>query len=149
MAGQVQEFDRTATPYNRSVTYTYRSIGTISQETDKKVRADSSSVSLTLEIINLVPGAPIEEYDQTITVACKLKASLLKAGSRDKVNLQCDLRENFAAFPGLTPELIENLSNAALARVKANPKKGKLRISTAGVPTEAGVPVSCDFPAPG
>ena len=42
VAGQVQEFDRTATPFNRSVTLTYRSIATISRVTPRTVRADPS-----------------------------------------------------------------------------------------------------------
>ena len=153
VAGQLQEFDRTATPFNRSVTYTYQSIAPIVQENDKKVRADATSVSLRLEIVNLDPSLTTPEaaleYDQTITADCKLKASLLKAGAKDKVSLQCDLGESFSAFPGLTSELLENIQKAALKNVKVNTKKGRLKVSNSGVFTQAGVPVTCDFPAPG
>jgi hypothetical protein len=143
LAGQVQEFDRTATPYNRSVTYTYQSIGTITKATDKKVLAEFASVSLRLEIVELAPGAPVVEYDHTLTTECKLKASLQKEGARDRVNLRCDLGGNFTEFPGLTPDLVQNLANAALKRVKVNTEKGKLKISTTGVPTDAELPISC------
>jgi hypothetical protein len=143
LAGQIQAFDRTATPYNRSVTYTYHSIGTITQATDRKVVADFASVSLTLEIVNLVPGAPVVEYDYTLTTECKLKASLQKEGARDRVSLRCDLGGDFTDFPGLTPDLVENVANAALNRVKVNTEKGKLKISTTGVPTDAELPISC------
>jgi hypothetical protein len=143
LAGQVQEFDRTATPYNRSVTWTYQSIGTITEATAKKVKAEFASVSLTLEIVNLVPGAPVVEYDHTLTTECKLKASLQKEGTRDKVSLRCDLGENFQEFPNLTPDLVDNVANASLKRVKVNAKKGKLKISTTGVPTDAELPISC------
>ena len=61
------------------------------------------------------------------------------------MSLRCDLGENFSAFPGLTPALIENIANASLKRLKVNTKKGKLKISTAGVPTDGEVPVSCSL----
>jgi hypothetical protein len=151
VAGQVQEFDRTATPFNRSVTLTYRSIATIRKATDNTVKADSVSVSLTLEIMNLVPavsGGPFLEYDQTITAECKLKARLQKKGSRDRVRLRCDLGRNLSDFPDLTPELIQNVANASLKRVKIHMERGRLNLWTHGVPTDAGVPVSCEFPTP-
>jgi hypothetical protein len=143
LAGQVFAVDQIA---NRSVTYTYNTVGTISKATDKTVRADSNSVSLTLDITELTN--PIPEYSETITAECKVKASLQKEGTKDKVSLRCDVGENLSDFTGLTPELIENVANARLKRVKVNTKKGKLKIATVGVPANAGVPVSCDFPPP-
>jgi hypothetical protein len=149
VAGQVQEFDRTATPFNRSVTLSYRSIATISRVTPRTVRADATSVSLTLEIVDLVPavsGGPVPEYDETITAECKLEARLQKKGARDKVRLLCDLGPDLSAFPGLTPELVENVEDASLKRVKIHTRKGRLKLWTHGVPTDVGLPISCDFP---
>jgi hypothetical protein len=151
VAGQVRLFDRTAVPFNRSVTLTYRSIATISQTAVETVKADSVSVNLTLEIFNLIPevsGGPVQEYNQTITAECKLKARLKKNGLRDKVRVRCDLGRNLSAFPGLTPTLIENVADASLKRVEIHMKRGRLNLWTHGVPTEAGLPISCDFPAP-
>jgi hypothetical protein len=139
LAGQVQEFDNTVIP-SRSVTFTYRSIGEIRKTTDKKVQADFGSVLLTLEIV-MVPG--VQEYQQTITFPCKLRASLQKAGSQDGVKLNCELGDNFAAFSGLTNALIENINHAFGKQKRAKTTKhGGLKIPHRGVPTE-GVGLSC------
>jgi hypothetical protein len=142
LAGQVQEADETSS-LPATVTFTYDSLGSISKETDKTVRGDFVSVSLTLDIST--------GYSQTITATCKLKASLQKAGVQDKVNLQCDLLENYAAFSGLTSQQITNVDQAfaKVKRVKANSKNGKLKISTVGEPTDAAVPGLCGSPTPG
>jgi hypothetical protein len=146
LAGQVQETDETSS-LPATVTFTYDSIGAITKDTDKKVLADFVTASLTLDI----SGTNVTPYNQLITLNCKLEASLLKEGSRDKVKLLCELGDNFAAFPGLTSQQITYIDNAyaKVKRAKANSKNGKLKISTVGVPAEGGVPITCDFPAPG
>ena len=146
LAGQVQETDE-ASSIPATVTFTYDSIGAITKDTDKKVLADFVTASLTLDI----SGTNVTPYNQLITLNCKLEASLLKEGSRDKVKLLCELGDNFAAFPGLTSQQITYIDNAyaKVKRAKANSKNGKLKISTVGVPAEGGVPITCDFPAPG
>ena len=78
---------------------------------------------------------------------CKLKARLQQKGARDRVRLLCDLGSNLSAFPDLTPELVENVENASLKRVEIHTRKGRLEIWTHGVPTDAGLPISCDFPS--
>jgi hypothetical protein len=144
VAGQVVGTD-TASSIDATVTFIYDSVGTIKKATDKKVQGEFVTVSLTL----LIDGPPTAPYADSITVDCKLKASLQKAGEKDKVNLTCELGENFAAFPGLTSQYIQNIDNAfdKVKRVKAKSKKGKLKISTSGIPAE-GSPVTCDFVAP-
>jgi hypothetical protein len=170
VAGAVREIDATVT-YNRSVTFSYSSNGSITKASDKKVDADFGSVELTLIITELVPasdGGPVEEYNQTITIPtpnipaeCKLKASLKQpkgpqSGERalDRVKLDCALGENFSAFPDLTDALIANIQDAFAKRkqVKADPKNGKLKIKTSGsevLPGDAStVDVSCSLPVP-
>jgi hypothetical protein len=138
VAGQVQGTDGSA-----SVAFSYESLGGISKATDKKVRGEFVSVSLTLDISG---GAP---YSQTTTLDCRvIKASLLKEGSRDKVKLRCDLGQNYSAFSDLNSQYITNINNAFAhqKRVTANSKNGILKISHVGVPADGEVPVSCTLP---
>jgi hypothetical protein len=137
LAGQVQEIDETSS-VPTTVTFGYDSVGAITKDTDKKVLADFVAVSLTLDISGTTP------YSETITANCKLKASLQKEGAQDKVNLRCDLLENYAAFPGLTSQQIINVDNAyaKVKKAKANSKKGKLKISHSGEPA-GDVGLSC------
>ena len=139
VTGQVQEVDESAS-IPPTVTFTYSSDGSIDKANDKKVKGDFVSVLLTLDI----SGTNVTPYNQTIAAACKLKASLVKEGEQDKVNLNCDLGENFSAFTGLNSAQIVNIDNAykSVKRAKAKSKSGKLKISTTGVPTES-VGVSC------
>ena len=146
LANQVQDFDRLAVPFNRSVTFSYSSQGSITKENDNRVNGEfPPTVSLRLVIINLVPGEPETEYDETMTVGCKLEASLRKEGDRDKVKLLCDLGENLSQF-GLTPALIQNVANAygPGKQVRVRTKKGKLKIPHTGDLTEGG-PISCSL----
>jgi hypothetical protein len=149
VANQVQDFDRLALPFNRSVTFSYQSEGETTKVTTRKVNgAFPTSVKLRLVIVNETSGEPETEYDKAVDVDCKLKARLLKAGDRDKVKLLCDLGANLSKFPDLTSALIQNVANAygpgKRARVKT--KKGTLKISHAGDPADAaGVPISCSL----
>jgi hypothetical protein len=164
VAGSVREIDATVT-LNRSVTFTYSSNGTITKATDKKVNADDfASVDLTLlieELVSTADGGPVEEYNKTIAADCKLKAGLKQpkgpqSGERalDRVKLDCDLGENFSAFPDLNDQLIANIQDAFAKRkqVKADPKNGKLKIKTSGsevLPGDAStVDVSCTLAVP-
>jgi hypothetical protein len=103
-------------------------------------------VNLTLDITD---GAS-PTYQQTIQAACSLKASLDKAGARAKVRLRCDLGEQYAAFPGLTPVHVAQI-DAAFAgqqRARGNSKNGRLKVSHVGAPSPGGVPISCGLPPP-
>jgi hypothetical protein len=148
VAGQAQDSDRLAY-FNRTVTFTYASRGNITKETTQKVTGQfPTEVLLTLEIQAINESEP--EYEGEATVECKLKASLLKAGARDKVNLVCDLGENLSEFsPALTPEEIQNVANAygPGKRVRVKTKKGKLKLPSAGVRVgdDAELPLSCDL----
>jgi glucose/arabinose dehydrogenase len=137
LAGQVQEIDELSTP-PATVTFSYRSTGTITKATGTKIQADFVSVSLTLDISS--------GYSQTITADCKLKASLRKAGERDSVKLRCELGEDFSAFPDLTAENITSIDNAyaRVKKAKATSKNGRLKISHVGEPAED-VGLTCDL----
>ena len=167
LAGSVRYIDATAT-LNRSVTFSYDASGPIKKATDKKVSADFTTTQLTLLIQELVPtadGGPITEYNNSISVQCKVKATLKQPGgnqsgepAQDRVNLLCDLGPSFEAFQNvaeLTPALLDNITAAFAKRktVKADVKKGKLKIKTSGnevLPSDdANVTVSCTIPAPG
>jgi hypothetical protein len=139
VAGQVQGSDGAA-----NVAFSYESLGSIGKATDKSVRGDFVSVSLTLDIT----GGTSPAYGQTIQAGCKLEASLQKAGSRDKVSLRCDFGDHYSAFPGLTSQQVTNIDNAFAhqKRAKATSKNGRLKVSHAGVPSSAGVPVTCALP---
>jgi hypothetical protein len=146
VAGQVQGTDRSA-----SVAFSYESLGGISKATDKTVRGEFVSVSLTLDISGgVVPPDP--PYSETTTLDCRvIKASLLKEGSRDKVKLRCDLGQNYSAFPGLNSQFITNIDRAFAKqkRVKANSKNGRLSISHAGEPTDQEPPATCNVSSNG
>ena len=145
VAGQVRRTDDLSSA-SATVTFTYSSTGDISKDTDKKVKADFGTVTLTLDI----SGEEVTPYHQEITPQqCKLKATLLKGGSADKVTLRCDLGENFSAFSDLNPlnpQYLTNIANAYLheKRVTASPKKGKLGISHIGEPTDQQPPATCN-----
>lgn len=147
LAGRVQEVDTTPAIHDRSVSFSYRSVGTIRKATGEEVRADFVTVSLTLEILRLESGSPVSEYLGTITADCKIAGLLGKGGTRDKASLDCDLAESFSAFPGLTGELIDNIDDAYAKkkRVKATPKNGRFKISHQGVPADGGVSLTCDL----
>ena len=139
VAGQVRGSDGAA-----NVTFSYESLGSIDKATDERVRGVFVSVSLTLD----VTGGASPAYRQTVQAECKLKASLLKAGSQDKARLRCDLGDHYSAFAGLTPEQVTNIDNAFAhqKRAKATSKNGRLKVSHVGVPSSGGVPVSCVLP---
>ena len=131
VAGQVQGSDGAV-----SVAFRYASLGSVAKATEKKVRGDFVSVSLTLDIA----GGASPAYGQTIAAECRLKASLLQAGSQDKVRLRCELGENYAAFPGLTSQQVTSIDNAFAEqpRARARSKTGRLKISHAGAPSGGG-----------
>jgi hypothetical protein len=146
VAGQVRRTDDLSSA-SATVTFAYSSTGDISKDTDKKVKADFGAVTLTLDI----SGEDVTPYHQEITPQCKLKATLLKRGSADKVTLRCDLGENFSAFSDLNPlnpQYLTNIANAYVhqKRVTANLKSGRLSISHVGVPADGEVPASCTLP---
>jgi hypothetical protein len=138
VAGQVQGTDGST-----SVVFSYESIGSISKATDKKVIGEFISVSLMLDITGGTAA-----YSQEIMLQCKLGASLRKEGSRDKVSLRCELGQNYSAFPNLNSALIVNINRAFAKqpKVKANSKRGRLKISHVGEPADGEVPVSCTLP---
>ena len=139
VAGQVRGSDEAA-----NVTFSYESLGSIDKATDERVRGVFVSVSLTLD----VTGGASPAYRQTVQAECKLKASLLKAGSQAKAGLRCDLGDHYSAFAGLTPEQVTNIDNAFAhqKRAKATSKNGRLKVSHVGVPSSGRVPVSCVLP---
>jgi hypothetical protein len=153
VAGQVVDFDRLALPFNRSVTFSYESNGTITKETDKTVRGEfPTTVLVSLVIVNErseAEGGPLTEYDGQVTADCVLEARLVKSGERDKVKLRCDLGEDLAGFsPPLTSSLIENVDNAYGhgRRARVDTKKGKLKIPHIGDPADS-VPIACSLPS--
>jgi hypothetical protein len=155
VAGQVVDFDRLALPFNRSVTLTYESNGTITKETDKTVvGGEFLTVSVSLVIVNEVSeaqGGPVNEYEGQATADCVLAARLLKSGERDKVKLRCDLGANLAGFlPPLTSSLLENVHNAygRGKRARIDTKSGKLKILHHGDPADS-VPIDCSLPSEG
>jgi hypothetical protein len=173
LSGSVEEIDPTTT-FNRSVTFSYETLGPITKESDKSVQADFKSVSvqLTLNITELstggTGGGPELEYLETITlpnadfpVPCKAKATLKQKGgsgstepAQDKVRLSCELGPDLAAFPGLSEAFLENIEDAFLRRktLKVDTKKGKLKFKTTGIESlpsdDQNVPLSCPSPAP-
>jgi hypothetical protein len=152
VAGQVVEFDRLALPYNRRVTFSYTSFAEIDRANDRRVRGESSSVQLRLEIVNLVPNAPITEYDQTIVTPCTVKAGVQREGAKGRVTLRCtELLPDFAAFPGLTEALVENVDHAygKQKRARAHVKRGELEIRHDGEPSTDAPPVTCSLSTPG
>jgi hypothetical protein len=155
VAGQVVDFDRLALPFNRSVTLSYESNGTVSKETDKTVVGEfPTTVLVSLVIVNQVSeadGGPLTEYDGQATADCVLEARLSKAGERDKVKLRCDLGEDLTGFsPPLTSSLIENVHNAygRGKRARLDTESGKLKILHHGDPADS-VPIDCSLPSEG
>ena len=146
VAGQIQQIDDLSSD-SATVTFIYSSTGDITKDTDEKVKADFGTVLLTLDI----SGEDVETYHQAITPECKLKATLQKAGAQDKVILRCDLLgENFSAF-GLNAQYITIINNAYVHQKRAtvNTKKGKLKISHAGEPTNQQPPATCNVSSNG
>jgi len=150
VAGAVEQFDRLALPLNKRVTFSYVSNGSIGGGTPRKVRGEFVALFLTLEIIPINGAEP--DYSATIPVDCKIiKGNLLKRGERGKVNLLCDLGENLSDFPGLTEDLVASVDNAfgERNRAKVNTKKGRLKITHDGRPSEDEPPVTCSLSTPG
>jgi hypothetical protein len=150
LAGRVIGIDPTTT-FNRRVTFTYQSLGTITKATDKTVNGAFVDVLLTLDIEEL--GDPLTlEFSSTIQTGCKLKGRLRKEGDAAKATLQCDVGQALSAF-GLDPvtqqDLIENVTDAFVKRknLKVNTKKGKIHFTHRGVPAPPGlaIPLTCDL----
>jgi hypothetical protein len=143
VTGQVESVDAHS-GLDTTVRFSYSSAGAVDKRNGSKVRGEFAAVLLTLDISGSEP------YRQTITADCKLKASLLKRGSRDKVRVRCDLGENFSAFPGISVANLRSIDSAYAKekRARARAKNGKLRISSVGVPSEAASPATCELSKP-
>jgi hypothetical protein len=144
LAGRAVGVDGTVS-FNRRVVFTYRSLGTITKATDKKVNGEFLNVELRLTIDELCPEDPVNcpvprnEFDGVITTGCRLKGSLQKEGDAAKAKLQCDVGENLSAFglpPSTQQNLVENVTDAFTKRknLKVNTKKGKIRFTHRGEP---------------
>jgi hypothetical protein len=146
--GQVIGIDPTTT-FNRQVTFTYSSVGSIKKATAKTVTGEFVAVDLTITIDELT-NPPTLEFTDTVTTGCKLKGRLKKEGDAAKVTLRCDIGEDLSAFTGLaaeTPEdqqaFLENVVDAFPKRknLKVSVKKGKLSFNHRGEPAGPGVDV--------
>jgi hypothetical protein len=147
LAGLVRAIDATVS-LNRRVTFSYDTSGPIAKDTEKKVDGVFTVVNLNLDITELrsaTDGGPIQHYNKTIQVECKVKASLKQRDglasverATDRVSLDCDLQPGFEAFneddPFLDEVLLENIDDAYKNQrhVKANSRKGRLKIKSSG-----------------
>jgi hypothetical protein len=171
LVGLVQGTDSSAVP-GRTVSFEYRSNGSVDKANPKRVTGDFATVDLTLTIQGTTaalagcgeanpdpedddgdgivePGEQNCEFQRQVSSACKLKGRLNKAGDQSKARLKCDLGENLAALGLNEPANAEFLDNVEVAfpkagqkHVKINTKKGKLRVTHNGAPAPANVPVS-------
>jgi hypothetical protein len=165
LAGRVVGVDPTTT-FNRLVTFSYRSDGTVKKASDKSVSGDFPAVALTLTIEEQNPdllgcdAVPVGEgnceFQQTINAGCKLKGGIKKEGEASKATLKCDVGENLSAFGLSDPDnqnLLENVVDAYPKRknIKVNTKKGKISFNHRGDPApenfELPANLSCE-PAP-
>jgi hypothetical protein len=152
-AGRVRGTDATVTP-NRRVTFEYQSNGTVRQASDKKVVGDFPSVDLRL-IVQSLDDAGTVLFDDTVTSACSLKASIRKEGDASRGNLRCDLGSSFSVF-GLDPVADEDVLDSIEAayprrkNLKVNVKTGRTRFRHAGVDAPPGndVNLTCTLSGP-
>jgi len=160
--GLAAQQDATVNP-NNAVQVCYQASGTADKSDADTTKGDFSSADLWLRVLSLVPiseGGPVQIYPEPpavatpVTVPCKLKAAVKKAGALMSARLSCDVGKDLSVFPGLTPDLVASIEEAFRQRksTKLNPKTGKLKFSLNGEPTPGGVvPLEpCDvlFPPP-
>lgn len=153
--GLAAQEDASLDPH-RAVVFCYTASGTADKSDADDTKGAFSSVDLRLVIIDLfpisAPPGPTVIYDATITVPCKLKVAVKKAGAQASTRLSCDLGENVGDFPGLTPDLVDTIGEAFFGRktTKLNAKSGKLKFTLNGEPTPEGVtPLpECNPPPP-
>jgi hypothetical protein len=142
LAGLVRGADAETQPA-RTVSFEYRSIGSIEKANQKQVRAEFDDVSVTLTI----EEGGVQVFSGT-SPSCKLKGLLRKGGDSQKVRVRCDAGNDLGGF-GLPLEYVDSVDDAFRRQkhIRVDATKGKVRIRHVGAPAPSGVPVSlsCDL----